>query len=100
AAYLNYADQRGKWSYQAGLRMEYALYEGTTVTLGGQRYSNEFFNLFPSAFVSYRLPAKQSIYLSYTRRTNRPHFHQMMPYLDISNLQDTSSGNPDLVPEF
>lgn len=100
AGYVNYSDQRGKWSYQAGLRMEYALYEGTTVTLGGQRYSNEFLNLFPSAFVSYRLPAKQSIYLNYTRRTNRPHFHQMMPYLDISNLQDTSTGNPDLIPEF
>lgn len=100
AAYINYNDQRGKWSYQAGLRLEYALYEGTTMSLKGKKYTNEFLNLFPSAYLSYELPAKQNIYLSYTRRTDRPRFHQMMPYRDISDLQDTTMGNPDLVPEF
>jgi outer membrane receptor protein involved in Fe transport len=100
AAYLNYNDQRGKWSYQAGLRMEYAGYEGTTMAVNGKEYTNEFLNLFPSAYLSYQLPAKQTMYLSYTRRTDRPHFHQMMPYIDISNLQDTSAGNPNLIPEF
>ena len=100
AGYINYNDKKGKLRYQAGLRLEYALYEGTTMSLNGQRYTNEFLNLFPSAFVSYELPKRQSVYLSYTRRTDRPRFHQMMPYLDISNLQDTSMGNPDLIPEF
>src|SRR5690606_20814954 len=57
-------------------------------------------NLFPSAFFSYELPGRQQVYLNYSRRTNRPRFYNMMPYLDISNLRDTSSGNPDLVPEF
>lgn len=100
AAYINYSDQRAKWSYQAGLRMEYASYKGTTMSVNGAEYTNEFLNLFPSAYLSYQLPQKQNVYLSYTRRTDRPHFHQMMPYVDISNLQDTSAGNPNLVPEF
>lgn len=100
AAYTSWSDKVGKFRYQAGLRMEYAYYAGTTVQVGNRRYYNEFLNLFPSAFLSYELPKQQSVYLSYTRRTDRPRFWHLLPYVDLSNPQDTSVGNPDLVPEF
>lgn len=100
AAYLNFNDQKGKWGYQAGLRVENANYEGTSKLLGGQTYGYHFLNLFPSAFVSYKLPKDQTVYLNYTRRINRPNFWQMMPYPDLSNPQDTQMGNPNLQPEF
>ncbi len=100
AAYTSWGDQIGKLRYQAGLRMEYVYYEGTTTQVKGQVYTTEFLNLFPSAFVSYELPKQQSVYLSYTRRTDRPRFWQLLPYVDLSNPQDTNKGNPDLVPEF
>ncbi len=101
AAYMSYRNQAGNFGYQAGLRLEYSRYEGTSSLLkDGASYSNEFLNLFPSAYLSYKLPADQSVYLSYTRRTDRPSFFQMMPYIDVSNPMDTGSGNPALVPEF
>ncbi|RYD54670.1 MAG: TonB-dependent receptor [Sphingobacteriales bacterium] len=100
AGYLNFNDQAGKWSYQAGLRVEQANYEGTSKLLGGQKYGYNFLNLFPSAFLSYKLPKDQTVYLNYTRRINRPNFWQMMPYFDLSNPQDTQMGNPNLRPEF
>lgn len=100
AAYTNWGDKIGKFRYQAGLRLEYATYEGTTTQVQGKRYSNDFLNLFPSAFVSYELPKEQSVYLSYTRRTHRPRFHELLPYVDLSNPQDTSVGNPGIRPEF
>lgn len=100
AAYTSWGDQVGKFRYKAGLRLEYMFYEGTSVQVNGQRYFNDFLNLFPSAFVSYELPKKQSVYLSYTRRTDRPRFWHLLPYVDLSNPQDTSVGNPNLVPEF
>lgn len=100
AAYASYNGQTGKWGYQGGLRLEYFRYSGTTNTVGGKNYTSDFLNLFPSLFVSYQLQQQQSVYLSVTRRTNRPDFRQMMPYIDLSNPQDTTSGNPDLVPEF
>lgn len=100
AAYTSWSDKVGKFRYQGGLRMEYAYYEGTTTQVQGKRYKNEFLNLFPSAFVSYELPKNQSVYLSYTRRTHRPRFWHLLPFVDLSNPQDTSVGNPDLVPEF
>lgn len=100
AAYTSFSDQFGKFTYNAGLRAEYAHYEGTTAALGGKVYTNEFISLFPSAFLSYKLAQDQSMYISYTRRTNRPGFMQLMPYVDLSNPQDTNVGNPNLKPEF
>ncbi len=100
AAYMSFSDQFGKFNYSIGLRGEYAYYEGKVATLGNKTYSNEFINPFPSVFASYKLKPDQSIYASYTRRTNRPFFMQLMPYVDVSNPQDTSAGNPNLKPEF
>lgn len=100
SAYSNWGDKVGKLRYQAGLRLEYATYEGTATQVGNKRYRNEFLNLFPSAFLSYELAKQQSVYLSYSRRTHRPRFFELLPYVDISNPLDTTIGNPDLVPEF
>lgn len=100
AAYTSFSHELGKFRYQAGLRAEYAYYEGTAYNLGNKRYSNEFLNLFPSVFASYELPQQQSVYVSYTRRIDRPRFWHLLPIVDLSNPQDTSIGNPDLIPEF
>lgn len=100
AAYVNWADQIGKIGYQLGLRGEYALYEGEGRVPTFATFRNEFLNLFPSAFVSYQLPKDQSIYVNYSRRTNRPSFFQMMPFKDFSNPGTVSMGNPDILPEF
>lgn len=100
AAYTSFGGTRGKLGYQAGLRLEYSRYEGTSSRIHDSLYANDFLSLFPSAYLSYKLLKDQAIYLSYTRRTNRPNFFQMMPYVDVSNPVDTSAGNPGLIPEF
>lgn len=100
AAYVNWNDQVGKFSYQAGLRVEDAIYDGTNKVPVDTSFHNSFLGLFPSAFISYQLPKQQSVYLNYSRRTNRPNFFQMMPYKDLSNPSTVNQGNPDLIPEF
>jgi Outer membrane receptor proteins, mostly Fe transport len=100
AVYTSVANEYKQWSYMAGLRLEYATYDGTDISLKGNTYHNEFLNLFPSAFVSYKLKKDQAVYINYTRRINRPGFFQLMPYIDFSNPQDTNKGNPSLIPEF
>jgi outer membrane receptor protein involved in Fe transport len=100
AAYTRFSDQHGKFGYQLGLRLEYSRYDGTSSLLKGNSYSNEFLNLFPSAYASYKLAKNQMLYASYTRRINRPSFFQMMPYKDVGNPMDTLAGNPNLIPEF
>jgi iron complex outermembrane recepter protein len=100
AGYINWNDQIGKFSYQAGLRAEYENYQGYDYVLSSAPYTHNFFDLFPSAFVSYQLPNQQSIYLNYSRRTNRPNFFQLLPYKNLTNPAVVSEGNPNLVPEF
>lgn len=100
AAYVNWSDQVDKFSYQVGLRAEDAIYSGKGQVPYDSTYSNSFFNLFPSAFISYQLPNQQSIYLNYSRRTNRPGFMQLIPFVDLSNPGTVSKGNPALLPEF
>ncbi len=104
AAYLNWNDQVGKFGYQVGLRVEDAIYNGSgelaTSGVHDTSFHNSFFNFFPSAFISYQLNDKQSIYLTYTHRTSRPGFMQLLPFVDLSNPGTVSVGNPALIPEF
>ncbi len=104
AAYANWNDQFGKFGYQAGLRVEDAIYNGTgqlaDSRLKDTSFHNSFFNFFPSAFISYQLANQQSIYLNYSRRTNRPGFRQLLPFVDLSNPSTVNTGNPALLPEF
>lgn len=100
AAYINWSDQIKKFSYQLGLRVEDAEYNGEGEVPTKATFKNSFLNLFPSAFVSYQLSQPQSVYINYSRRTNRPGFFQMMPFKDLSNPGTVSMGNPDILPEF
>ncbi len=105
AGYVNWNDQLGKFSYQAGLRVEDAIYDGNGLLASNgpgkdTSFHNSFFNFFPSAFVSYQLANQQSIYLNYSRRTNRPGFMQLLPFVDLSNPGTVNTGNPALIPEF
>ena len=100
AAYVNWSDQLDKFSYQVGLRAETAEYEGVFESRSKANLKNSFTNLFPSVFMSYQLGNQQSMYINYSRRTNRPNFFQLLPYRDLSNPSATNMGNPALIPEF
>ncbi len=100
AAYVNWNDQYGKFSYQVGLRVEDAIYDGNGQTPHDTSLHYYHTDPFPSAFVSYQLENQQSIYLNYSRRTNRPGFMQLLPFVDLSNPGTVNTGNPGLIPEF
>lgn len=100
AAYVNWNDQLGKFSYQAGLRFEDAIYDGSGSTPNYATFHSSFVNLFPSAFISYQFAHQQSVYINYSRRVNRPGFMQLLPFKDYSNPGTVSIGNPNLIPEF
>jgi outer membrane receptor protein involved in Fe transport len=88
-----------KWNAQLGLRAEKFEYDGYVFQYSKDVTGN-FLNLFPSAFISYKHKENHDYTLNYTRRTNRPNFFQLIPFIDVSNPQDTSIGNPELRPEF
>ncbi|HOZ52331.1 MAG TPA: outer membrane beta-barrel family protein [Chitinophagaceae bacterium] len=97
--YANFANQFKSTGIQIGVRGEYFTYNGTVHQLSS-KVDNSYLSFFPTLFINQKLSKKEDLNFNYARRVNRPGFMQLVPYLDVSNPQDTSQGNPDLNPEF
>ena len=107
ALYATYSGRIGKFGYQVGLRGEY--WNVKTQSYGYEQEqkgnipdytSNNFFKLFPSAFVSYEISKGQEIQVNYTRRLRRPWGGQLNSFQNISDSTNISFGNPGLTPEY
>lgn len=99
AAYTNYKFQIKTISVQTGLRYENFMYDGFVYQYN-KGVNATFSNIFPSIFINKKLNSKSDVTLSYNKRVNRPNFFQLVPYIDVTNPQDTSIGNANLRPEF
>ena len=99
AVYSNYATQFGTTGIQVGLRAEYFIYDGFAYQYNAGS-KDDYISFFPTLFVNQKLSKKEELQFNYARRVNRPGFRQLIPYLDVTNPQDTTQGNPDLRPEF
>jgi len=99
AAYLIYRGKAQNIGYQAGLRGEY------TETLSrqetqGTRVPINYFNLFPSLYLSYTLGDEEELTANYSRRISRPNMWGLSPLYRVDDLLNVSVGNPYLRPEF
>jgi outer membrane receptor protein involved in Fe transport len=99
AAYTSYGQTLGKWSYKAGLRAEQANTKSTLVN-NNTTFINNYFNVFPTAFINRKIDEKQELQLNYGRRINRPGTRQLSPFTDYSNPLILRVGNPYLNPEY
>lgn len=99
AAYTSYGQTLGKWSYKTGLRAEQANTKSTLIN-NDSSFVNNYFNVFPTAFINRKINDKQEIQLNYGRRINRPGTRQLSPFTDYSNPLILRVGNPYLNPEY
>lgn len=104
AAYLQYTGWMGdkqepKWKYNLGIRAEQVWNKGNTVW-NPVSFSNDYFNLFPSASLIYYTEKRNMLRLSYSRRINRPSLGRYNPFTDITDSLNIYSGNPNLKPEL
>ena len=103
AAYLILGTDLGKFGFQAGVRLEQAF---TTFELEttGESFDNDYFSVFPSAFVTYKLTETRSLKAAYSKRINRPRtggwFNQLNPFDTNEDPYFRFIGNPYLDPEF
>lgn len=100
AAYGTFSQSFKKWGYQTGLRAERSQYTGTLLDTDSTFGIDYPLQLFPSAFLTYKLNEADNLQLSFTRRINRPNFFQLIPFPDFSDSLQLSRGNPNLRPEF
>ncbi|MCW5918135.1 MAG: TonB-dependent receptor, partial [Ferruginibacter sp.] len=106
AAYLNYNTVLGKkWNLQAGLRAEQTNSEGKLTRKDGtsrqdDRVNRHYFDLFPSAAISWTINDKHALNLSYSRRIDRPSYQDLNPFENKLDELTYEKGNAFLRPQY
>jgi hypothetical protein len=108
AAYINFSDKTF-WniSYQAGLRFEQSYYKGI-ITDKNRSFSYNYpsssgdlmKSIFPGIYLSKKMNNNQEWQVNFSRKIQRPHFFQLMPFVMFADRQNYRIGNPQLKPEF
>jgi iron complex outermembrane recepter protein len=103
AAYANYNTQLGKFGVQLGLRAENTLSKGdlrTKQTRGYRDVDTSYFNLFPSAALSYALSDKHAFNLTYRYSLDRPDYQDLNPFENRIDELTFERGNTTLRPQY
>lgn len=85
------------WGLLGGMRAEYTDLDMDQVTTNIQA-GNHYFDLIPSAFLTYDLSDKTALRLSYSHRIRRPGAGDLNPFVVYRDETNVSSGNPNLKP--
>ncbi len=99
AAYANLSTRIAKFDVQLGLRSEYTVSDGNSVTLD-QQFGNEYLKFFPTLSLSHQVGEKHSLSYSYSKRIGRPNYESLNPFIYYLDQYTFSRGNPYLQPEF
>ena len=100
AAYVSMEKQlTEKWSVKAGLRYEYSMVNGNSVS-SDQSTKNSYGNFFPTAYLTYKANENNTFNLNYSKRINRPGFRAINPFRWYTNINSYYSGNPSLNPSI
>ncbi len=98
SAYATYSRTIGKFSFQAGVRAEQVEVVADTNLV--RAFTDSYFELYPSAFVTWSPDEKDQFQLSLSRRVDRPGLDQVNPIREFSTPVISSFGNPALLPQF
>ncbi|MCI5055179.1 MAG: outer membrane beta-barrel family protein, partial [Flavobacteriales bacterium] len=98
-AYGIYKKKYKNFGFQLGARLEQTITDNKVLQID-TIYNKNYFSLFPSGHISYALSDQEDLKFSYSKRINRPNFHALKPYADVSDPLNLRFGNPDLNPEF
>ena len=90
----------GKFAWQTGLRGELTDILAEFVNTPEATSKQNYFNIFPSAHLSYKFDTEKTLQLSYSYRLSRPRFRELLPFSGYSNNRSLFIGNPNLRPEF
>jgi len=108
ALYATVSYKLGRLGVMAGLRGEYWKINTESYTWEQEHdaskrepaFKKDYFQLFPSLFLSYQLTETQQLQLNYTRRLRRPWGGQLNSFRDTRDATMVSFGNPELTPEY
>ncbi|TYR37576.1 outer membrane beta-barrel protein [Sphingobacterium phlebotomi] len=99
AAYADFSRGFGQWSMKLGLRTEYTISDGNSITLE-RRVKRDYLDWFPSANVSYTLNENNIFALSYARKIARPNYRYLNPFEEYVDKFTSMRGNPYVNPQY
>lgn len=99
SAYVDYSRVFGPWSVKAGVRTEYTVSDGNSITLE-KRVKRDYLDWFPSANVSYTLNENNMLSLGYARKIARPNYRYLNPFEEYVDKFTSTRGNPYVNPEY
>jgi ferric enterobactin receptor len=97
SAYNSYQVSLKSWNINAGVRVEETVIRAdfiSTATVADQNY----FNVLPSIAVSKNFSDQTALNFGFSQRIRRPGINRLNPYIDRSNPNFESTGNPNLRP--
>lgn len=98
SAYATYSKSFEKWSVQLGARLEQVAVKADTNTV--RAFTNDYVQVYPSAFVTYNPTEKNQYQVSYSRRVDRPGISQVNPIREFTTPFISAFGNTQLEPQF
>jgi ferric enterobactin receptor len=96
-AYNSYKFNIKKWSFSAGLRAEYTDVNANFLSTSSTTKQN-YFNVIPALSINKSFKNNSSINFGFTQRIRRPSIYRLNPFVDRSNPDFISTGNPNLRP--
>jgi hypothetical protein len=95
--YNSYSGKWNKWNAKAGLRLEHTTVRADFVSTSSS-VDQDYNNFIPSVSIQRDLKGS-NISVAYTDRISRPDIYQLNPFVDQSNPNFITTGNPALQPE-
>ncbi len=95
AGYVDFAKKWNKWNAKVGLRGEQTDRSGKSISTGTTNDRN-YFELFPTAYVSYQVAENHSFAFDYGRKIARPNYEALNPFKYFINENNFKLGNPGL----
>jgi outer membrane receptor protein involved in Fe transport len=95
--YNSYQYKLKDWGFKAGVRLEQATIDADFISNNTQ-IKRSYFDYIPSVSVQKQFKNNTSLLFGYSRKIRRPEIQHLNPFVDRSNPNFESSGNPDLRP--
>ena len=99
ALYATIQHSFGPFGVMAGLRAE-QVYRKADLLTRDTTINNDYFSLYPTLHMSYKLAKATELQLNYSRRTHRPDDEDLNPFPEYRDPRNVSRGNPALLPEY
>ncbi|HEX8023453.1 TonB-dependent receptor domain-containing protein [Mucilaginibacter sp.] len=98
AAYINFNKNWPNISVEAGIRAEQTITKGKEIVTGATIDQN-YLQLFPTLFLSDHINEQNALTLRLGRRTDRPDYHEYVPFRRPLTATLFFQGNPNLKPQ-